>query len=152
MNGTTMKFLTRLLLAVAGLACAASAFPEDLTTDDRQLVEMPAQTQEMMRQKMQDHLTVLSQIIAYLADNDLPAAAEIAEQRLGMSSMGKHRGTGMGPGKFMPKEMKQIGRGMHQAASRLADAADRGDLADSYSALQGVVASCAACHSGFRIR
>jgi cytochrome c556 len=48
--------------------------------------------------------------------------------------------------------MKQIGRGMHEAASRFAAVADSGDLAESYSALQGVVASCAACHNGFRIR
>ncbi|MDJ0759907.1 MAG: cytochrome c [Woeseiaceae bacterium] len=152
-RNATLSIAT-LVLAGGGFAFAADAGTEDAATDRRQLVDMPAETQAMMRKEMRDHLLALSEIMAYLAANDVSTAAEVAEARLGRSSMGKHRGTrkGKGPGKFMPKEMKKIGHGMHDAASRFATVAESGDLQKSYTALNDVVAACAACHTSFRIR
>ena len=120
--------------------------------DHRQLIEMPAQTQQIMRAEMLDHLSVLNQIIGYMASNDLATLAEVAEKKLGKSSMGKHRGTGMGPGRFMPAEMHTIGIEMHFAASELAEAAKKTDQKGMYSALQKVTSSCVACHYSYRTR
>ena len=120
--------------------------------DHRQLVTMPEESRELMRQDMLDHMSALSEIIGHLASNDLDAAADVAENRLGRSSMGKHRGTGMGPGKFMPPEMRSIGWGMHDAASELSTLARQGDLKGAYSALQKVTGSCVACHYSYRTR
>ena len=122
------------------------------TGDLRQLVSMPDQAREFMRKDMLDHLSVLSEIIGYLASNNIDAASDVAEARLGRSSMGKYRSTGMGPGRFMPLEMRNLGWGMHDAASEFSKIAKQGDLKKAYSALQKVTNSCVACHYSYRTR
>ena len=121
-------------------------------SDHRQLVSMPDETKQLMRKDMLDHLSALSEIIGLLAESNLDAAADGAETRMGKSSMGKHRATGMGPGRFMPLEMRNIGWGMHESATELSQAAKEGNLKGAYSALQKVTASCVACHYSFRTR
>lgn len=120
--------------------------------DARQLVSMPDQSRELMRKDMLDHLSAINEIIAYMASNNLDAAADVAETRLGRSSMGKHRGTGMGPGKFMPPEMRSIGWSMHDAATEYSEVAKKGDLKSAYNAFQKVTGSCVACHYSYRTR
>ena len=120
--------------------------------DLRQLVSMPDQARELMRKDMLDHLSALNEIIGYLAENNLDAAADVSETRMGRSSMGKHRSTGMGPGRFMPLEMRNLGWGMHDAASEFSKIAKQGDLKNAYSALQKVTSSCVACHYSYRTR
>ena len=121
-------------------------------SDHRQLVVMPDEASQLMRKDMLDHLSALNEIIALLVENNLDAAADVAETRMGKSSMGKHRATGMGPGRFMPLEMRNIGRGMHESATGLSLAAREGNLKGAYSALQKVTASCVACHYSYRTR
>jgi len=120
--------------------------------DTRQLVSMPDQARELMRKDMLDNLSALNEIIGYLASNSLDAAADVAETRMGRSSMGQHRGTGMGPGRFMPLEMRNLGWGMHDAATEFSKVAKQGDLKSAYSALQKVTSSCVACHYSYRTR
>lgn len=120
--------------------------------DQRKLVSMPDQARQLMRIDMLDHMAALNEIIAHLATNNLSAAAEVAEKRMGKSSMGKHRATGMGPGRFMPPEMRSIGWGMHESASEFARIAKQGDQKKAYSALQKVSTACVACHYTYRTR
>jgi hypothetical protein len=120
--------------------------------DHRQLVAMPDEASQLMRKDMLDHLSALNEIIALLVENNLDAAADVAETRMGKSSMGKHRATGMGPGRFMPLEMRNIGWGMHESATELSQAAREGNLKGAYSALQKVTSSCVACHYSYRTR
>ena len=120
--------------------------------DHRQLVTMPDQARQLMRQDMLIHLSALNEIIGYLAENNLDAAADVAETSMGKSAMGKHRATGMGPGRFMPLEMRKIGWGMHESATEFSRVAKEGDLKNAYSALQKVTASCVACHYSYRTR
>jgi hypothetical protein len=82
---------------------------EAAVSDPRQLVNIPEQSRLYLRDDMLEHMTALNQIIGYLAVNDFDAAAEVAETKMGKSSMGKHRATGMGPGRFMPLAMGNIG-------------------------------------------
>jgi hypothetical protein len=107
-----------------------------------------------MRSDMQDHLMALNEIIGYLAENKLDAAAETAEKRMGQSTMGKHAAIarGQGPGRFMPSTMQQMGWNMHDAASEFAKVAKSGDQAKSLAALQQLTSSCVACHMSFRTR
>ncbi|WP_038070612.1 cytochrome c [Hydrogenovibrio kuenenii] len=131
------------------------AYSEEITPsggDLRQLVSMPDQAREFMRKDMLDHLSALNEIIGYLAENKLDAAADVAETRMGRTSMGKHRGTGMGPGRFMPLEMRKLGWGMHDAASEFSKIAKQGDIKSAYSALQKITSSCVACHYSYRTR
>lgn len=126
--------------------------PDASDGDIRHFVAMPAQARELMRKEMLNHMSALNEVIGYLASNQLDAAANLAESRMGKSSMGKHRGTGMGPGRFMPLEMRNIGWGMHEAATELSNHAKQGDVKGAYAALQKITSSCVACHYSYRTR
>ena len=123
--------------------------------DKRQFVQLPdqfVQLPEMMR-NMRDHLLALQTITRQLSDGEYDAAADIAEQRLGMSSMQSHGASHMAP--YMPEGMRAAGTAMHQAASRFAVAARsaevEGGLSRAFGALSEVMAQCVACHSAYRI-
>ena len=153
----TMITSTMLVFAVnsahAGETPADSDCPDKATDGDpRQLVSMPEQTRQMMQADMLDHLAALNEILTRLANDELAAAADVAENRLGRGSMGRHHGTGMGPGRYMPFEMRKLGRSMHFAASDFARIAEQGDRQGAYAALQKVTNACVACHYSFRIQ
>lgn len=124
-----------------------NAFAAD---DTRQFVKLPEMMQHHMLGNMRDHLITLNEILAYLADHKLDKAADIAEKRLGMSSMPLHGASHMA--KFMPKGMQRAGTNMHKAASRFARKAQEGAILPAYRSLAAVTASCVACHSAYRIR
>jgi hypothetical protein len=119
-------------------------------SDSRQLVSMPEQTRKLMQEEMMGHLSTLNEIIGYLAANNFEAAADVAERKMGKSSMGKHRSTGMGPGKYMPPAMRNIGLSMHDAATEFSQVAKQEDLKSATSALQKVTSACVACHYSYR--
>jgi hypothetical protein len=133
---------------------ASTPQAEKITSDNdpRQLVSMPEQARQLMRQDMLGHLAALNEIIGHLAENNLAAAAVVAETRMGKSTMGKHRASGMGPGRFMSLEMRNIGWSMHESATEFSKVAKEGDVKNAYSALQKVMSSCVACHYAYRTR
>ena len=148
---------TLLLIASVAAQPLAAATEAPAATDSaaskhRQLVDMPEQARDLMRDDMLNHLSALNQIIGLLGENNLDEAAAVAESRLGRSSMGKHRGTGMGPGKFMTPEMRSQGHGMHAAATEFAEVAKKGDAKSAYAALHNITSGCVGCHYSFRIR
>ena len=121
--------------------------------DGRQTVQLPDMMREHMLSNMRDHLLALEEITRYLANQQYDEAAEVAENRLGMSSMDLHGASHLG--KFMPKEMGAIGTNMHRAASRFAlaaqDAEIEGGLNKAFSALSEVMQQCVACHSVYKV-
>lgn len=121
--------------------------------DTRIHVNFPPMMQKHMLSNMRDHLLALQTITAQLAAKQYDAAAETAEQRLGMSSLDDHSAKHMG--KMMPKEMGTMGMGMHRAASRLAivatDAAVENDATKVFGALSEVMQQCVACHAAYKI-
>ncbi|HER35649.1 MAG: hypothetical protein JXJ30_01695 [Halothiobacillaceae bacterium] len=120
--------------------------------DARQAVSLPAPMRAHMLANMRDHLEAMGEIQAALADEDFATAAEIAEARLGMSSMDDHGASRIA--RFMPEGMREIGVRMHRAASEFArisrDAEITGDLRPPLEALAGVNRQCVACHAGYR--
>lgn len=142
MNPLTRISLIALTLIFSGVTAAAE--------DDRQLVELPQMMQQHMMSNMRDHLAAINDILASMAAGSLDEAAETAESRLGMSSMGSHGASHMA--KFMPQQMRALGMTMHQAASRFALRAQEGESQAAYAALAEVTSACVACHAAFRIR
>jgi len=124
-----------------------------IAADSRQKVELPPPMREHMLANMRDHLSALETITRQLANGQYDEAAEVAETRLGMSSMGTHGADHMGP--YMPKGMANTGTEMHRAASRFSlaakDAAIEGGLSTAFGALSDVMKQCVACHSGYRV-
>ena len=118
--------------------------------DKRQLVELPGMMQQHMMSNMRDHLKAINEILLSLGNDEMDKAADIAEQRLGMSSLKSHGASHMA--KFMPKGMSQTGTAMHKAASRFALKAQEGDLLSAYKMLSPVISACVSCHSVYRIK
>jgi cytochrome c556 len=125
-----------------------------IATDARQKIEMPPMMQEHMLNNMRDHLRALQEIQAALAKSDFDKAADIAEQRIGMSSLEKHGAAHMAP--YMPKPMQDIGTQMHRAASRFArtaqEAVVKGNMAPVLDDFSTLLRQCVACHDSYRLR
>lgn len=142
MQKTIITMACILFLSINSVAVAEN--------EKRQLVELPEMMQHHMLSNMRDHLTAINDILMMMANGKLDQAAEIAEQRLGMSSLESHGAEHMA--RFMPEGMRKAGTNMHKAASRFALKAQEGELLPAYRLLSNVTGSCVACHSAYRIR
>jgi cytochrome c556 len=140
-----MRLVLLTLLSLVALAAAAAT---------RQPVEMPAPMREHMLANMRDHLAALAEIQSALAAGKYEQAADVAETRLGLSSLERHGASHMAG--HMPKPMQDIGTNMHRAASRFArtaqEAAVTRDLPGALGALAELSSQCVACHAGFKLR
>jgi hypothetical protein len=142
--------MKNLLTAVLSMFLVWPASVLTAGDDHRRLVELPEMMQQHMLSNMRDHLAAINEILVHMADDQPEKAAEVAEYRLGMSSLEAHGADHMS--KFMPEGMRQTGTGMHRAASRFALIAQQGEPLPSYRALSRVTSACVACHSDYRIR
>ncbi len=148
---TAMRSLFGALVLALLAATAARA------QDARALVKLPEPMQEHMLANMRDHLQTLHVILGDVADGKFDAAAKLAEERLGLSSLGLHGAAHMAP--FMPQPMQDMGTSMHRAASRLvivlqdaSVAQSKASMQDVARALSSVTAACTGCHAAYRIR
>lgn len=129
---------------------SSSSFAED---DKREKIEMPEMMKSHMMANMRDHLAALTEIQAFMATAEYDKAAEVAEQRLGLSSLDNHGAAHMAA--MMPKAMQEIGTSMHKAASQFAitvvDIGANDEIKRAWGDLSKVTQQCVACHSGYRI-
>ena len=134
-------------------APSEAAAPHAAGSDGRVPVKFPEMLKEHTLSNMRDHLVTLSQIQGYLAARDFDRAADLAEKRLGMSSLSLHGAHEVAP--YMPKGMQDAGTAMHRAASQFAvatqEAAIDHDVPRALGALNKVTQSCVACHAGYRL-
>lgn len=153
-----------LLCTIGLLACAdpphghttaahpavAAAVPADTRTP----VRFPEPLRSHTLANMRDHLLALAQIQESLANGDHDRAADIAEQRLGMSSLNLHGAHDVA--RFMPPAMQEAGTAMHRAASQFATAAKDASVTGDFKSLLGALArvnhTCVACHASFRLQ
>jgi hypothetical protein len=117
--------------------------------DTRQMVKLPDMMKQHMLGNMRDHMLTIHEIQDALAKNELDKAADIAEQRIGMSSLVSHNAAHMAP--YMPKAMQDIGTEMHHAASRFALTAKEGDPLKSLAGLALITQQCVACHAAYKL-
>ena len=142
-----MKKTLQTCILAGSLIFAAQSGAADQDTSTK--VDMPDMMKTHMLGDMRDHLQALNEIQAALAKGKFDKAADIAEARIGMSSLIAHDASHMAP--FMPKGMQDIGTEMHHAASRFAMTAMEGDLSRSLDALSKVTEQCVACHMSYRV-
>jgi hypothetical protein len=129
------------------------ASPTSIAAEDsRQLVTMPAPMTQHMLTNMRDHLLSITEIQRAVGAGEYERAADIAEHRLGLSSLESHGASHMAP--FMPKPMQDIGTQMHKAASQFAlvvqETGADGNVARAVGALSKVTEQCVACHATYR--
>jgi len=154
-------------LAAAALASAIAATAADAphqhmrapqgpkpADESRIEVEFPSQLKEHTLANMRDHLLTLQRIQDALAKGAFDSAAELAENRLGLTSLESHGAHEVA--KYMPRSMQDIGTAMHRSASRFAlDAANAGatgDLKAPLAALAALTGQCVACHAAYRLK
>jgi len=142
--------MKKILLPMSVVLLAATLNISIADEDTRQFVQLPEMMQNHMMANMRDHLNALNEILVKMKNGELDKAAEIAESRLGMSSLEAHGASHMA--EFMPEGMRQAGTSMHRAASRFALKAQEGEALPAYQALSEVTSACVACHSAYRIR
>jgi hypothetical protein len=132
---------------------AASAGHMAVPPDAREAVAFPAMLRAHTLANMRDHLQTLAEIQQLLGAGRLDAAGDLAEQRLGMSSLPLHGADEVAP--YMPKDMQDAGTAMHRAASQFAiatrDASVSGDIKAAMTSLAQVTATCVACHAKYRL-
>jgi hypothetical protein len=120
----------------------------------RQVVAFPEEMKEHTLANMRDHLLALSEIQDALARFEFDRAADVAEKRLGMSSLGLHGAHEVA--KVMPQGMQDIGTAMHRSASRFALVAQEASvdrkLDRPLAALAQVTQSCVACHAAYQLK
>jgi len=161
MPATRISALAALVLIAAGPAALAQhpghgehAAPPAAPHDGRQAVEFPEPMRTHTLANMRDHLLALQEIQQALADAAYDRAADIAEKRLGMTSLQLHGAEHVA--KVMPAGMQAIGTEMHRNASRFAveaaNAGATGNVKPALAALARVTQQCVACHAGYRMK
>ena len=125
---------------------------ESQFVDLRTFVDIPENPRQILLEDMLDHLAVLNEINHYIAKNDLNSAAEVAETGMGRSLLSKYQDEEMRPGRYMPKEMREIGWELHNAATQFGKVARTGNLQETMVAYHRITGTCVACHFSYRIR
>lgn len=129
----------------------ATAHP---ASDKREVVKFPPLIREHILSNMRDHLLAISEIQHHLGQGHFEVAGNIAENRLGMTSLkihGAHESA-----RYMPKGMQDIGTSMHRSASQFAVLAQESevtrDWAKTIAALSKVTGTCVACHAAYKVQ
>ena len=122
--------------------------------DNRQLAPLPPAAQEALRQEMLDNLLAINEVLTLMAAGKVGEAGAVAEAKLGVSAMGKHRDKPFDarPGPHMPPAMHGIGIDGHKAVSEFAAVAKTGDRDKALALLPNITTACVACHFSYRTR
>ena len=138
----------------AGVGATHHADHAPAPSDGRVAVAFPEPMRTHTLANMRDHLLALQEIQQGLAEGAYDRVAEIAEQRLGMTSLRAHGAHDVA--KFMPEGMQAIGTEMHRSASRFAvaavDSGASGNVKPALAALARVTQQCVACHASYRMK
>lgn len=152
-----LRGIALLALTLAPHAIAQHAHgqgqPAAGSQDARRPVTFPGPLKEQTQSNMRDHLLALTEIQDALGRSDFERAADVAEQRLGMTSLTLHGAHDVAP--YMPEGMQNAGTAMHRSASRFASiaqetAVDR-NVPRAIAALGEVTRSCVTCHAAYRL-
>ncbi len=141
-------FKTTITTCVVLATLLASSLPS--LADSREMVELPEMMRTHMLGNMRDHMAAINEILDYLSGDELEKAADVAESRLGFSSLESHGASHIA--KFMPEGMSAAGTAMHRAASQFARIAQEGEVLPAYQKLKDITAACVACHSGYKVQ
>lgn len=122
--------------------------------DSRTLVKYPDDLRIHTLTNMRDHLLTMGEIQQALSILDFDKAAQLAENKLGMSSLKLHGAHDVAP--YMPKGMQDVGTLMHRTASQFAATAQQasvtGDLKSTLAGLARLNQTCVACHASYRLQ
>lgn len=137
--------------AVLAAVLALAALPA-LAEDPRTRIDMPPEVRDQFLEHMRNHMAALDSVMQLLAAGQTKEAGALARKEMAM-------GQGMGFGRYMPIEFREMGMAYHRSAEEFARLTDT--LADKPSAEQwreliggigAITSKCAGCHGAFRVR
>ena len=126
-------------------------------SDTRQLVKLPKNVESKMLINMRDHIAALDDVIAAVQAEEFDKAGQIAESRLGWSSLVR-RGDGEVV-KHWAAPMQKMADEMYRSASDFVIVAQNASVIgtkesykDVIGAIQKITSACRGCHGVFRVR
>ncbi len=152
MRSTKMIVVTFCIAVIYSFSASAGEMK-----DTRQLIKLPKNIESKMLVNMRDHISALDDIIAAVHADEYDKAADIAESRLGWSSLirrGDQEVT-----KHWAAPMQKMADAMYRASSNfviVAQDASVEETKESYKkvlgSIQKITMACRGCHEIFRVR
>ena len=139
----------RSLLPAPGLlfALLVSAAAEET----RIAIDLPPDVKVKFLEHMRTHLTSLNDVIQLMSEGRVREAGTVANEM----AIGK----GMGFGRFMPPEFREMGFEFHRAAddfanvtAGLSEPPDAAAWSKTMNGLAQITMRCNACHAAFRVK
>ena len=140
----------RNLVLAAGLllALAVPATAED----DRIAIDLPPDVKVQFLEHMRTHMNSLNDVIQLLAEGKLQEAGSLARKEMAI-------GAGLGFGRYMPPEFRELGFEYHRSADEFAtltagisETPDTAAWGRVMNGLGQITMRCNACHSMFRVK
>jgi len=152
-----MRSMNVIFLAVfTTLIFSISASADDMS-DTRQLIKLPKNIESKMLVNMRDHMAALDDIIAAVHVEQYDKAGDIAESRLGWSSLVRRGDQDVA--KHWAAPMRKMADAMYRASSNFVIVAQNASVIntkESYrqviGSIQKITTSCRGCHGVFRVR
>lgn len=149
-------------LKLTVLACGLAILgPYSVTAgemeDARTMIELPDNIEHKMLVNMRDHIAALDDIIQAVEAGKFEKAEEIAESRLGWSSLVRRGDQEVAD--HWVKPMQKMADQMYRSASNFVIVAQNASVEDSkegyqkvLAALGDVTSACRSCHEAYRVR
>ncbi|SCA55156.1 conserved exported hypothetical protein [Candidatus Terasakiella magnetica] len=167
-----------------GIVVLSLIFSFQASADEREVITIPSEIKALFLGEMRTHLDNLNEITLAVASGDFKSAAFVAKNKMGfghsvreimtvqgkseeeieekLAQLRKKHGTsdhpGRGMGRYMPEEVRELGRAFHKAAEHFANVADTvknpptvADYQRVFTALSETIDVCSACHSSYRV-
>lgn len=151
------KIATALVLVSSGILFGLLSSCTTVSSDTRQKIDLPKDIEAKMLINMRDHIGALDDIIGAIQEERYEDAEDIAEFRLGWSSLVR-RGD-MEVAKHWAKPMQKMADQMYRSASNFVIVSQNASVEESVesyknvlSALKEVTSACRGCHEVYRVR
>ena len=152
-----MRSLIMIAMAVCiSFAGAYSANAGEMQ-DSRQLIKVPKDIETKMLVNMRDHIVALDEIIGAVEAGEYEKAEEVAESRLGWSSLVRLGDQEVAD--HWAKPMQLMADEMYRSASNFVIVAQNASVEESKESYKTVIqalgkmtSACRNCHEAFRVR
>ncbi|EJW11474.1 hypothetical protein A33M_3087 [Rhodovulum sp. PH10] len=147
---------TLALAAFAALATLATtlpvAAPAVAEEDPRTLIDLPPDVRVAFLEHMRTHMTSLDTVVQHVAAGQFGEAGTVARREMAI-------GQGLGFGRYMPPEFREMGFEYHRTADDFAKIAaampaepTSADWKKLVAGLSEITMRCNGCHGAFRVR
>lgn len=147
-----MRRFRRCAAAAAIVAAGCIGTVAAAAEDPRVRIDLPADVRELFLEHMRTHMTSLDGVLQLVAAGRIKEAGTVARKEMAI-------GQGLGIGRHMPPEFREMGFEFHRAADDFArttaavtEPPDAAGWAMLVKGLAEITTRCSGCHAAFRVR